>query len=212
MPYDWISTLPDVELDELIEGLQGSEGMVTAHHVYRALDDELWKRHSVAITEWPVILWGGDAKDLKVYSHCEKTRSKDDPKHRPSRLLSRRLTASDRINSPSGFHGFVLCELGERIECTCGHRGTGLHKERTPDSPLGWPVEVDGKLYTCPNLKKYPNPLEHAMTGRHEWCGLEFGCLCSGFHFRVDQLKLVKQPFQSALPKKRTTKSCKKTR
>jgi len=47
--YGWVTSVPDDELDELIEALQGSEGIVTAAALYGAIDDERWRRHAAKI-------------------------------------------------------------------------------------------------------------------------------------------------------------------
>jgi len=91
----------------------------------------------------------------------------------------------------------VRSGLANGIECSCGKRMMGWDVEvrRTPESPLGWPVVIDGKRYACRHMggSLSDRDGEHALTSVFgDPPNIQYCCLCNSQSFG-DELVEVKE-------------------
>lgn len=73
---------------------------------------------------------------------------------------------------------------------------TGLDTKhrRAPSSPIGWPVQIEGRSYVCPYMKNLDDPEgRHALTTAYPPEGQTAGvfrCLCGSERYH-DELRCI---------------------
>jgi len=162
----WVAQVPGDVLWTLLQGLSGSEGIVTAGSAYQAVLDELWRRFGTPISDWPISTTRASPVSTFI-EYCTKATGPDDPEHRPqSRLIS---------------------EDGECVfnSCTCGVRDNDvrfvakIYRRRRQPGTAGWPVEyIEGVPYfiMCP-YAEFADDLDHGLLSE-PWEGAYF-CICN---------------------------------
>lgn len=150
MTDEWLKAIPDEALKRI------DHGEHFAADFRRNIDDEMWRRFSDKLREWPT--HRGNLGDLELVGFCLKATSPDDPEHRP-----------------------VACR-GDTLQCSCGHRSEPPRTWRVP-GPFWWPVEtIDGLAHyvVCPRVRCVDD-LEHAPSSelsRQDHAGPILFCIC----------------------------------
>lgn len=176
--YAWLPTVPDDEFDDLRAVDAACEDPISV--LSQALDDEHWRRRSVAVHAWPeTVLGTGPSVPLggsRVYFYCAQARGFEDPDHRPRRVLSEDLHGGGRK---------VM------IECSCGARAVD-HRMRVVDpgdSARSWVKEMrDGVIYflLCPDTPTANHPDHFLLVQIDEGVESRMSCGC-GRGFRHDK-------------------------
>lgn len=161
---DWLNFVTDGGLFQLANGLGGDYMQERA--LYTFVLDELWKRHSTSVEEWPIV----DLNPLKeskrlhsllFYRYCQRASGPFDPDHRP--------TASMKFPKYKGMA--VTCSCGVRdYDDGCRYEIAFFYKS---SAEVWWTTVVNGgvKYYEiCPESPLAESP-EHAPM----WAEESFG-------------------------------------
>ena len=165
--HSWIADLDDSIIKRLLQGLQGSEGMVMDHEIYDALTDELWRRNAVPVDTWPTNK--SEISDLTFVTFCFDAASPEDANHQPVRALRH--------------------EFGAWLECSCGRQedeDIAGQRWRVP-GPHWWPTEIiDGvpHFIMCP-IAEFADSREHAPSSILETYASTTWCICGCQYVRL---------------------------
>jgi len=162
----WIKTLPDNELNNLINGL--CVEAVVQPALYGRLTDEWWKRNSVPAHVWPVVdrVTHEPLSDLRYTRFCHKAKSPSDPEHKPVRSATQKHPEIPRT----------------WYACSCGIRDGDERYQfqidklwRTPET-LWWPSKVrEGTLCygVCPHASAINDPAHAPLWYEEVWDGAD---------------------------------------